>query len=60
MISSGTPATFAGTAFMITVEGYAALPPGTYRPTRSSGVTCWPSSVPSASRYDQDPVFWCS
>ena len=29
MMISRTPATFAGTAFMITDDGYAALPPGT-------------------------------
>lgn len=29
MTISGTSTTEAGTAFMITVEGYAALPPGT-------------------------------
>lgn len=49
MTSSCTPATLAGMAFISTDDGYAALPPGTYRPTRSSGVTCWPSTVPSAS-----------
>jgi len=49
MISSGTPATLAGMAFINTEDGYAALPPGTYKPTRSKGVTCCPSTVPSAS-----------
>ena len=29
MMISRTPATLAGTAFMITDDGYAALPPGT-------------------------------
>ena len=29
-----TPATWAGTTFMITLEASAARPPGTYRPTR--------------------------
>ena len=29
MTSSRTPASFAGTAFMSTEDGYAALPPGT-------------------------------
>ena len=33
--TSDTPATFAGIADISTVEGYAAEPPGTYRPTRS-------------------------
>ena len=40
MMSSCTPATLAGIAFINTEDGYAALPPGTYRPTRSSGVIC--------------------
>ena len=35
--SSLTPATWAGTAVISTVEGYAAAPPGTQMPTRSSG-----------------------
>ena len=30
----GTPATFAGTTFMITLEASGANPPGTYKPTR--------------------------
>ena len=38
--SSLTPATFAGIAFISTDDGYAALPPGTYRPARSRGVIC--------------------
>src|SRR6266850_2732990 len=49
MMSSRTPAILAGMAFINTDEGYAAKPPGTYSPTRSSGVTRWPSVVPSAS-----------
>src|SRR5712691_3132862 len=49
MMSSRTPAILAGMAFIRTDEGYAALPPGTYKPTRSSGVTRCPSVVPSAS-----------
>ena len=36
-INSPTPATRAGTAFMITVEAYAPSPPGTYRPARRTG-----------------------
>ena len=40
MINSLTPATLAGIAFINTEEGYAAFPPGTYKPTRSSEVTC--------------------
>src|ERR1043165_5351005 len=31
------PASWAGTTFMTTLEGYTARPPGTYRPTRSTG-----------------------
>ncbi|MCY1171728.1 hypothetical protein D9M73_118490 [compost metagenome] len=49
MTTSVTPATLAGIAFINTDDGYDALPPGTYRPARSSGVTFWPSTVPSAS-----------
>ena len=41
-----TPATFAGTAFMSTVEGYAAVPPGTYIPTQPIGVNFCPKTVP--------------
>src|SRR5688500_14775377 len=54
MTSSRTPATLAGTAFISTDDGYAALPPGTYRPTRCSGVMRWPRRVPSASVYSQE------
>src|SRR6201999_895631 len=32
-----TPATCAGTTFITTLDGYTALPPGTYSPTRSTG-----------------------
>ena len=32
-----TPATFAGTTFIIRDEGYAAFPPGTYSPTDCIG-----------------------
>src|SRR5699024_12100033 len=31
------PASWAGTVFIMTDEGYTALPPGTYSPTRSTG-----------------------
>ena len=47
MISSATPASFAGTAFISTDDGYAAVPPGMYSPTRSSGSTSWPRTTPS-------------
>jgi hypothetical protein len=46
---SCTPATRAGTAFMMTDEGYEAFPPGTYSPTRSSAVTFMPTTLPSGS-----------
>jgi len=52
-----TPATCAGTAFMIRLEmsGVAPpWPPGTYRPTRSTGRTSCPRTVPSASVVIQD------
>jgi hypothetical protein len=45
--SSATPASLAGTAFIIRVEGYAAVPPGTYKPTRLSGRTICPIIEPS-------------
>ena len=32
--NSSTPAIFAGIAFINTEDGYAAVPPGTYKPTR--------------------------
>ncbi len=35
----GTPATCAGITFIRTVDGYAALPPGTYTPAYSTGDT---------------------
>src|ERR1700722_7079849 len=34
--SEPTPAACAGTTFITTLDGYTALPPGTYRPTRST------------------------
>ena len=39
IIILSTPATLAGMIFIRTDDGYAALPPGTYTPTFSSGVT---------------------
>ena len=33
-----TPATFAGTIFISTEDGYAAFPPGTYTPTEAKAV----------------------
>ena len=60
MMSCLTPATLAAMAFISTDDGYAALPPGTYRPARSSAVICWPSTVPSASVYCQEGWIWRS
>ena len=37
MTTRSTPATCAGMAFINTDEGYAAVPPGTYKPTASNG-----------------------
>ena len=48
MTISSTPATAAGMQFISTVEGYAAVPPGTYTPTRRSGRTMRPSSLPGS------------
>ena len=45
----GQPAIFAGTASIRTVEGYAAVPPGTYRPTVSMGITFCPIMIPFSS-----------
>ena len=39
MTKSLTPASFAGMAFIKTVEGQAAVPPGTYKATLSIGLT---------------------
>ena len=44
-----TPATRAGTAFIRTEDGYAALPPGTYSPTASSAVQRIPRVSPASS-----------
>src|SRR3990170_5061719 len=41
-----TPATRAGTTFMTTLDGYTALPPGTYSPTLSIGLHRWITSAP--------------
>ena len=45
----GHPAIFAGMVSISTVEGYAAVPPGTYTPTFSMGVTFCPSTIPGLS-----------
>jgi hypothetical protein len=41
-----TLATWAGTTFITTLEKYAALPPGTYKPTRATGLQRWTTSAP--------------
>jgi hypothetical protein len=46
---SSTPATCAGITFIRTVEGYAALPPGTYTPAYSTGDTLCPRIIPVSS-----------
>src|SRR6185369_3279491 len=55
-----TPATCAGTTFITTDEGYAAVPPGTYKPTRSRGVMRWPSCTPSLGLMVHDSSTWRS
>ena len=49
MHTSFTPAILAGMASISTVEGYAAVPPGTYRPARSTGITFCPITTPGVS-----------
>ena len=49
MTISDTPATLAGITSMSTVEGYAAVPPGTYTPAFSMGVYFCPSTMPGLS-----------
>ena len=49
MTSDSTPAIWAGTTFITTLEGYTALPPGTYRPTRSTGTHRSVTVAPGAS-----------
>ena len=44
-----TPATIAGTAFIINEDGYAAVPPGTYKPTDSIGFHTPPNKTPCLS-----------
>ena len=46
MTSMEQPASFAGTQFISRDDGYAAVPFGTYSPTRSMGVTFWPRTTP--------------
>ena len=50
-----TPATFAGSTFIRTDEGYTAFPPGTYTPAFSSAVTFCPKMIPSS---DVNHEFW--
>ena len=49
MTISEHPAIFAGMQFMRTDDGYAAVPPGTYRPTFSIGVIFCPITTPGLS-----------
>ena len=58
MIIFFTPATFAGITFIKTVDGYDALPAGTYTPTEFIGVIFSPRIVPSCLS-DQLIVFCC-
>ena len=44
-----TPATLAGITSIKTVDGYAAVPPGTYTPARWMGVYFCPSTMPGRS-----------
>ncbi len=48
MARDSTPAAWAGTTFMMTELGYTALPPGTYRPTRCTGIQRSATRAPSA------------
>ena len=45
----GTPATLAGTTFMITLEASGANPPGTYKPTRLTGIMRRRTTAPGAT-----------
>ena len=56
MMSSSTPAILAGTAFISTEEGYAAVPPGTYSPTRFSPRMRWPRMTPFSLGFTK---LWC-
>ena len=44
-----TPATWAGTTFISTLETSGAMPPGTYRPTRSMGTRRWVTVPPGTT-----------
>ena len=59
MAISFTPATCAGITFIKTVDGYAALPPGIYTPTLSSGLIICPRRLPF-SENDHDSSFCIS
>jgi len=45
----GTPATWAGTTFISTLDASGASPPGTYRPTRPTGTSRCSTTAPGAS-----------
>ncbi|KAF5056173.1 hypothetical protein DSECCO2_369980 [anaerobic digester metagenome] len=51
----GTPATRAGIVHISAVDGYAARPPGTYAPTRASGVVLTPRVIPGSTSVSQRP-----
>ena len=57
--SEDTPASCAGTTFIITLEGYTALPPGTYSPTRSTGMN-FSVTVPPAASSTVLPAGFCA
>jgi hypothetical protein len=54
---SGTPATWA-MPHISTVDGYTALPPGTYTPTRRNGLMRMPSDYSSSRSNIQEWRFW--
>ena len=60
VISSGTPAIFAGMASISTVEDSGVSPPGTQSPTRSMGMIFCPTTVPSAPLKTKPPRFCCA
>ncbi len=58
IMTSCTPAILAGMAFMSTVEGYAAVPPGMYSPARRTGIMRSPRITPG--RRISNPSLFCS
>ncbi len=47
--SDSTPATWAGTTFISTLDASGASPPGTYRPTRETGTVLVSTTAPGAT-----------